>query len=436
MPRKVISNWGNYPVVEARVFETDRIEEIRQRIVTNAPVIARGNGRCYGDSSLGENIFSSLKLNKFLSFSPGDAAIECESGLLLDDILGVIVPRGFFLPVTPGTKLVTLGGAIAADVHGKNHHVEGSFSRYVEHIDLMIDDGSIIRCSRTENASLFWKTLGGMGLTGVILSARFRLKPIETAYIDQRVVKTGNISETMKAFDENSDVTYSVAWVDCSAGGKALGRSVLQLGEHIPREQLPDRFSADPLILSSEAKLALPFFMPSFTLNPLSVKAFNAAYYNRPVAGQQVVHYDPFFYPLDSIRDWNRAYGRQGFVQYQFVLPLKSSSEGIVEILERVRKLGEASPLAVLKLFGDAEPEAVMSFPMKGYTLTLDMKATAPVFDFLDQLDEVVAANGGRIYLAKDARMSPQMFNRTYPRRVAAAHFRSRQAERLGNVDE
>lgn len=436
MRRRSVTNWGNFPVADAEVVEATRVSEVRDAINSADHLIARGNGRCYGDASLGPNILSTLKLNRFLAFDPAEGMIECESGVLLDEMLRVTVPRGLFLTVTPGTKFITLGGAIAADVHGKNHHLEGSFSRYVESFYLMKRDGTAVLCSRKENAELFWRTVGGMGLTGVILSARVRLKRIETSFIDQRMIRTANISETVEEFEENAAVTYSVAWVDCSAGGKALGRSILQIGEHASLDKLPKKFAAEPLAPAAVGKLALPVFMPSFALNALSVKAFNTGYYHRPIADRQTVHFDPFFYPLDGIHDWNRAYGRQGFVQYQFVLPLESSRQGVVDILEKVRASGEASPLAVLKLFGEAEPEATMSFPMKGYTLTLDMKATDRVFRLLDELDEIVAEMGGRVYLAKDARMSPEMFARMYPHRVRSGFFRSSQAVRLRNFDE
>ncbi len=431
----MVTNWGNFPRVEADVTETSRFSEIKAFVENSNNVTIRGNGRSYGDASLGENIFSTLRLDKFIDLDPENCEIECESGLLFSDILRVIVPKGLFLPVTPGTKFITVGGAIGADVHGKNHHKEGSFASHVVHFDLLTATGETLRCSPRENTSLFWQTCGGMGLTGIILSARFKLKPIETAYIRQTSLKSPNIDAAMKAFAENPGSTYSVAWLDCAARGKNLGRSIIQLGEHASQSDLPKKFAADPLFLPSGNGPAVPLFMPSFAINPITVKSFNTAYYNRQRGTKKtsVIHFDPFFYPLDGIRYWNKLYGKDGFVQYQFVLPLDSSYDGIVEILERVTASGEGSPLAVLKLFGEPDPNAVMSFPMKGYTLALDFKANEKVFKLLDELDELVMTHNGRIYLAKDARMKPSVFRTTYSNTVRSGRFTSAQAKRLEN---
>lgn len=433
MPRKSVTNWGNFPRVEATVTETSRLSEIADLVKKSDGLTIRGNGRSYGDASLGENIFSTLRLNKFLDFDAKNGEIECESGVLFSEILDVIVPRGFFLPVTPGTKFITLGGAIGSDVHGKNHHKEGSFASHIIHFDLLDERGETVRCS--PESELFRKTCGGMGLTGIILSARFRLKPIETSYINQISIKSPNIDAAMKAFEENTAPTYSVAWLDCAARGKHLGRSMLQLGEHAEKCDLRPKFAADPLSLPSNEGPAVPIFMPTFALNPLTVKSFNTAYYNRQRAEKKnsVMHFDPFFYPLDGIRDWNKLYGKKGFVQYQFVLPLAKSHDGIVEILEKISRSGEGSPLAVLKLFGKSHPNAVMSFPMEGYTLALDFKVNDRVFRLLDELDELVMKHEGRIYLAKDARMKAETFRKTYENIVPSARFRSDQSNRLKN---
>jgi decaprenylphospho-beta-D-ribofuranose 2-oxidase len=433
MPRRTVTNWGNFPRVEADVTETSRLSEIAELIGHSDNLTIRGNGRSYGDASLGENIFSTLRLNKFLDLDLQNGEMECESGVLFSEILDVIVPKGFFLPVTPGTKFITLGGAIGADVHGKNHHKEGSFASHIVRFDLMNETGDIVRCSPTENAELFWKTCGGMGLTGIILRARFKLKRIETSFIDQVSIKSSNIDAAMRAFEENTSPTYSVAWLDCAARGDNLGRSILQLGEHSPKSDLPAKFAADPLALPSTDGPAIPIFMPSFALNPLTVKSFNTAYYNRQQVAKKnsVIHFDPFFYPLDGIRDWNKLYGKNGFVQYQFVLPLEKSYDGIVEILEKISASGEGSPLAVLKLFGKPDPNAVMSFPMEGYTLALDLKVSDRVFRLLDELDELVMKHNGRIYLAKDARMKAATFQKTYKNFVSPGYFTSNQSKRL-----
>lgn len=433
MPRKIVTNWGNYPVAEADVTESADLSEIRELVARSERLIARGNGRCYGDSSLGENIFSTLRLNKFLTFDRESGIIECESGVLLSEILDAIVPGGFFLPVTPGTKFITVGGAVAADVHGKNHHCDGSFSKHVDSLELMIGDGTTHRCSPTENAGLFWQTCGGMGLTGVILSVKLRLKPIETAYIDQISYKTADLDSTMKLFETSGSATYSVAWLDCFASKKKLGRSIVMLGEHCSLSDLPQIFRSQPLRKATPSALNIPMFMPSFALNYLSLKTFNTLYYHRQMRSEvrSTIHFEPYFYPLDSMTNWNRLYGKNGFVQYQFVLPPETSYDGLVKILEKVRLSGQGSPLAVLKLFGKADPDAVMSFPMEGYTLALDFKADPSVFRLLDELDEIVLENHGRIYLAKDSRMKAETFRRSYSRIVPSGHFSSRQSERL-----
>ncbi len=433
MPRKTVTNWGNYPSAEAMVNEPTGAREAAFAISRTDEVTVRGNGRSYGDASLGENILSTLRLNKFIDIDIEKGEIECESGVLLSEILEVIVPKGYFLPVTPGTKFISVGGAIAADVHGKNHHKEGSFASHVVQFDLLDENGNISRCSPSQNADIFWRTCGAMGLTGLILRARFRLTQIETSYIDQISIKNRDLDAAMKAFDEHAESTYSVAWLDCAAGGKKLGRSILQVGEHARLDQLSKDVAGDPLKLWPENGPSVPFFAPSFALNSFTVKSFNTAYYNRQQVASKgsTVHFDPFFYPLDGIRDWNRLYGKGGFVQYQFVLPLDKSYDGIVEILEKVARSGEGSPLAVLKLFGKPQPDAVMSFPIEGYTLALDFKATDKVFRLLDELDELVVKHSGRIYLAKDARMKPQVFRGTYDHIVEAGHFTSAQAKRL-----
>lgn len=432
MPRKVLANWGNYPRAEAEFLETSALRDVL-KFASTPDVIARGNGRCYGDASLGERVLSTLRLDKFLEFDPETGAIDCQSGVLLSDILDVVVPRGFFLPVTPGTKFITVGGAVAADVHGKNHHVEGTFSNHVISFDLMTADGSVVRCSRDENTDLFWQTCGGMGLTGVIVSVRFRLKRIETAFISQRTIKAADLDAVMKGFDANSGSTYSVAWIDCLASGKDRGRSHLILGEHTLISELPTKYSKDPLATARQSSLAVPINLPAFALNGLTVRTFNSLYFNRIRADEvdAVVHFDGYFYPLDGIRDWNRAYGKRGFIQYQCVIPTDNSYDGMTAILDKIAASGEGSPLAVLKLFGKPDPNAVMSFPIEGYTLALDFKVSDKVFRLLDDLDDIVLKNGGRIYLAKDARMKPEMFARTYDQKVRSGHFASLQSKRL-----
>jgi len=233
-----ISDWGNYPVIDAEVSGFDSAAQLQKKLERPGPVIAFGNGRSYGDASLQENILLTRRFNKFLSFDEASGTLSCQSGVLLSEILDVFVPRGWFLPVTPGTKLITVGGAIAADVHGKNHHVDGSFGQHVLSMDVMRNDGSVITCSSTENAEFFKITVGGMGLTGMILNVTFRLKKVETAYIREETVRAANLNEIMDCFEASLDWTYSVAWIDCLAKGDALGRSIMMRGEHASKADL------------------------------------------------------------------------------------------------------------------------------------------------------------------------------------------------------
>lgn len=416
-----VTNWSLYPVVEGEVFESNNQQQLAQFIQQAPTVIARGNARCYGDSSLNGYIFSTLKLNKILAMDVEQGIIECQAGVLLQDVLEVIVPKGFFLPVTPGTKFVTVGGAVASDVHGKNHHKDGCFSAHVLQLQLMQADGSVVTCSPKENTDLFWKTCGGMGLTGVILSVRFKLKPFTTAYIRQESIKAQNLQHIMQLFEESKDWTYTMAWIDCLSTGSSRGRSIMMRGEVATLDELPPKYRKQPLQLPTKMKLNVPFHFPGFVLNSLSVKAFNWLYYYKQLAARKtdIISYDTFFYPLDAIHHWNRIYGRKGFVQYQFVLPQASSKHGLERILDKISESGEGSFLAVLKQFGAEDPRANFAFPMPGYTLALDFKVSPKVFKLLDELDKIVVELDGRIYLTKDARMSKsvhrQLMKNSYP---------------------
>ncbi|MBP0020401.1 MAG: FAD-binding oxidoreductase [Cyanobacteria bacterium SBLK] len=407
---KEIKNWGNYPRIPAQLMELEFINEISEFIERQSNVTVRGNGRAYGDASLGENIFSTLKLDKFLALDEKQGIITCQAGTIFADILKLIVPKGFFLPVTPGTKFITVGGAIAADVHGKNHHSEGCFSRHLISFQLIGDRGNLITCSREENTELFWTTIGGMGLTGLIYSAVFYLKRIETAYIRQESIKARNLTEVMDLFEASRDWTYTVAWLDCLSHGKNQGRSLLLRGEHATIEELPPHLQKRPLNLPEKRKLDIPFTFPNFVLNGLSVQIFNTLYYHKQWQEKKtsIIDCDRYFYPLDGIENWNRIYGDRGFVQYQFVLPKAQSKAGLEEILNQISTSKKGSFLTVLKLFGQADPDACLSFPMEGYTLALDFKLQPGLFEFLNELDKIVLECGGRLYLVKDARTTAQ----------------------------
>lgn len=404
--KKLLANWGNYPVLEAEQCDAASVKAIRDFLDQEATVLARGNARSYGDAALNQSVVSMLDLDNFLDFDPHKGEIACQSGVLLSDILDFIVPKGFFLPVTPGTKFITVGGAIASDVHGKNHHLEGCFTQHVLHFDLLTaEGGKIVRCSPEENADLFWYTAGGMGLTGIILAARFKLKRIESAYILQESIKAKNIGEVMQLFEESQNWIYTMAWIDCLQRGKHLGRSVLMRGVHAKPYELSGAQQRNPLRLKPKRKLRIPFFFPSFVLNFRTVSIFNLFYYHKQLrhAKRGVVDYDSFFYPLDALYNWNRIYGRKGFTQYQFVLPKNRSEEGLHEILELIARSGQGSFLAVLKLFGKANPLAINSFPKEGYTLALDFKINDKLMDLIPRLDALMDEYEGRVYLAKDA---------------------------------
>jgi len=426
--------WGRYPRIEADASFPLSPNQCAS-VVRNADnLITRGLGRSYGDSSLAPRLLDTRYLDHFLDFDEITGVLTCAAGISLDAILRLFVPRGWSLPVTPGTRFVTLGGAIASDVHGKNHHIEGSFGDHVISIELLLGNGERVIVSQTEKPELFNATCGGMGLTGVILSANFRLKPIRSSSIIETTIKASDLDAILAAFEENAGVTYSVAWIDCLARGRQLGRSLLMLGEHSEE---------GPLSVKATRSLSVPFDMPTGLLNRSAVQAFNMLYYGKTLHYRQsrLVHYESFFYPLDILANWNRLYGKPGFVQYQFVLPISAGSDGLRDVLERIAASGRGSFLAVLKAFGKGNANP-LSFPHGGFTLALDFKAEPAVFQLMDELDKIVIGYGGRLYLAKDARMSEATFKAGYPawqefeevrcRYHAIGKFSSIQSRRLG----
>ncbi len=415
MRRIQVRNWNGFPEVAAEVYDAASRHATAELTHRLPQAIHRGMGRSYGDASLGDRIIQHGADQRLLHWDPTSGILEAEAGLSLDELLGLMVPRGWFVRVTPGTRFVTLGGAVAADVHGKNHHVEGSFYDSVDALTLALPDGRIIRCSRTEHADLFTATFGGMGLTGAILTVRLRLRRIETAYILQHSLKARDLDHIFSLFERHAQATYSVAWIDCLAKGGRLGRSVLLLGEHAAPTDLPTSLRQRPLQVHAAPRLTVPFYPPSGLLNSFTIRWFNRWYYARHRHDHRsVVHYGPFFYPLDAVYHWNRMYGRRGFVQYQFVLPSRQGYDGVREILAAMADYGQASFLAVLKKFGPGN-EAPLSFPMEGYTLAVDFPITDRLWPFLRRLDEIVIRHGGRLYLAKDARMPREVFEAGYP---------------------
>lgn len=436
-----LAGWGRYPAVECRLI-APRDEAGLAAAVARAPLIARGNGRAYGDSALNAGQTVSMRhFNRMLGFDPESGQLTAEAGVLLADIVDVFGPRGWFPPVTPGTKFVTLGGMIAADVHGKNHHVHGAFGNFVDWIDVMGPDGTARRCSRDQNAALFEWTVGGMGLTGIILRTAFCLKPVETGWIRQSLVAAPDLDAAMAAFEAARQPTYSVAWIDCLGRGAALGRSIVMTGEHACPAELPARQALHPMGPPDGRGLRVPFDFPALALNRLSVRAFNALYYRRGArnAGTSYVGWDSFFYPLDGVRDWNRIYGRRGFMQFQCVLPPAAARAGLRALLEAISGAGQGSFLAVLKRLGPQQSR--FSFPMEGYTLALDFPRSAAALALLERLDRITLDHGGRFYLAKDSRMSAETLRGSDNRAArfkalraadgCAEHFVSHQSERL-----
>ncbi|MDB9494022.1 FAD-binding oxidoreductase [Spirulina major CS-329] len=443
--QQTLTGWGRYPVVKSTVQRPENLSTLSHSLSSSASQLARGLGRSYGDAPLNHSGQTVLmeRLNRMVAFDAETGRLRCEAGVPLHEILAVFVPRGWFLSVTPGTKFVTVGGAIAFDVHGKNHHCAGSFARHVECFELLIASGEILTCSRTENADLFWATVGGMGLTGIILEAEFKLKKIASAYIKSFNIKAKNLDEAIALFAQYEPLyPYSVAWIDCLATGRSLGRSILMFGDTASLSDLSPQQQVNPLPIHEQSKLSIPLDAPSVLLNRYTMGSFNQLYYHRQMQKEQraIAHYDPFFYPLDFVNDWNRLYGKRGFVQYQCVLPMATSHDGLTEILQRSSQKGWASFLAVLKRMGNQEAE-LLSFPMPGYTLALDIPIKPGLWAFLEELDQVVIRCGGRLYLAKDARVSPASFRAMYPqyedwlaikRQVDPDnHFRSTLSERL-----
>ncbi|HEX5724537.1 MAG TPA: FAD-binding oxidoreductase [Longimicrobiaceae bacterium] len=423
-----LSGWGRFPVQACRLYRPEKRSELAE-VLRSHPAggcVSRGLGRAYGDAALNQDggVVSHLRLNRLLDFDPATGVLECEAGVSFAEILATFLPRGWFLPVTPGTKFVTVGGAVAADVHGKNHHRDGTIARFVERLTLLTPARGVLHCSPDENTEVFWATVGGMGLTGAILAVRLRLAPVESAYVTVDEERTPHVDAALERFAESDDgYRYSVAWIDCLATGRALGRGVLMRGNHAPAAQARGR---DPLALPHRRGTRVPVELPAGTLNRFSVAAFNRLYRAaHPDRAGRLVDLDAFFYPLDAVRDWNRLYGRRGFVQYQAVLPLERGRDGMVRLLEALAASRRPSFLAVLKRFGDANP-GLLSFPLAGYTLALDLPVAAGLVEFVHGLDRVVLEHGGRVYLAKDATLTPASFAAMYPQ---AERFRAVKAE-------
>src|SRR5689334_11257947 len=409
----LVSGWGRFPVVDSDVLRPRSFAAVGEAV--SSGTVARGNGRAYGDAAIGATRTVTMTgFDRVRSFDPSTGRIRLEAGVLLSDLIDTFGPRGFLPFVVPGTRFVSVGGAIAADVHGKNHHGEGGFGRYVDSILLRTGQGEIIEASREQNSDAFFATVGGMGLTGIILEATMRLRRVETGWIRERVISASDLDAAMRALEASNEATYSVAWIDCAARGRDLGRSLIYLGEHAGRDELAD--GTDVFPVGKDPGLSVPVDLPSLALNRASVRAFNELYYRmgaRRAGSAHVVSLYPYFFPLDSIGEWNRIYGKRGFLQHQCVIPEAGARAVLGEILDRVARRGDASFLAVLKKLGQGD--GILSFPLPGYTLALDFPVKGDILNFLDEIDRLVVAAGGRLYLAKDARQSRATFAAGYP---------------------
>ena len=417
---ELLSGWGRTAPSRANIVRPSSAEQISDVIRSAGPrgVLARGLGRSYGDAaqSGGAQVFDMTQMRSFdVDIEAG--TVTADAGASVDDLLRSIVPAGFFVPVTAGTRFVTIGGAIAADIHGKNHHVEGSFGAHVTRMRVVDGSGEVrdLAPDDPNTAEFFWATVGGMGLTGVIVEATFRLLPIETSQMSVDTTRCRDLDDVMSRMIEgDDDYRYSVAWIDTVA---PTGRGVLTRGDHAARNQLDARSAADNLAYSTPSLPSAPPFVPGGLLNTATVRAFNEGWFRKHPKDRrgELTSIPAFFHPLDGVRDWNRVYGPRGFLQYQFVVP--DSAGWIVErTLSRLRDVGAPSFLTVLKRFGPANP-GPLSFPQPGWTLAADVPAANDELgSVLDELDELVAAEGGRLYLAKDSRQSPAMLAATYPR--------------------
>lgn len=405
-------SWGRYPSLRAEVIPLSWASDFPLRKTTIGAILPVGMGRSYGDVCLldGGTLLKAKHLDRFLSFDTASGILRCEAGVTFAEILKIAVPRGWFLPVTPGTKYVTLGGAIASDVHGKNHHVAGCLGNHVLRFELVRSDGSRMVCSPEQNQEWYYATIGGMGLTGLIAWAEFQMRPIVSPKIDYEGIQFHGIDEFFSHSLASAEHEYTVAWIDCISSGRNFCRGIFMRGFHSSEPA--------PLVPEETKRLKIPCSFPAFFLNAYSLRAFNELYYrkqSKPYV-KNLVSYDSFFYPLDSVLEWNRVYGKRGVLQFQCALPEENGREGIVALLREITAARMASPLAVLKTFGKIPSPGMMSFPRPGVTLAVDFPIHGEKsFRLYDRLAELTAEFGGRMYPAKDSRMTAAQFQAFYP---------------------
>jgi decaprenylphospho-beta-D-ribofuranose 2-oxidase len=409
-----LSGWGRVNQARVMAHRPERLREVLQVVTRGGPrgLIAFGAGRSYGDAALndGGEVLVTRRLDRLVSFDPASGEVVAEAGVTIDDLLRVFLPRGWQPPVCPGTAFVTLGGALANDVHGKNHDRDGSFAEHVRWFDLLLADATVRRVTPDAEPALFAATAGGVGLTGVILRLCLQLRSIGTPAFVVRQERMGSLDDFLSAFAGRArQASYSVGWIDTLAHGGKLGRGILETAEPAPQGSV---FANDPARTAS-----IPVDLPNFVLNPLTVAAFNAFYFHRVPAGgrERVIGLRRFLFPLDALAVWNRMYGPRGFRQFQCVLPNGEATTGIRKLIDAVSGSRSASFLAVLKTLG-REGHGHLSFPMPGMTLAVDFPNRADAPDLLHRLERIVLDHGGRVYLAKDSAVSPEGFAQMYPR--------------------
>ncbi|MGP4018471.1 FAD-binding protein [Saccharopolyspora sp. 5N708] len=419
---QTLTGWGRTAPTRAHVVSTPDIEAIAEAVRTAGVrgVIARGLGRSYGDPSqnAGGTVIDMTALDRVHQIDVDNATVVVDAGVSLDTLMRRLLPYGLWIPVLPGTRQVTVGGAIGSDIHGKNHHSQGSFGSHVLSLDLLTADGQVRTLTPDgEHAELFWATVGGMGLTGIILGATVQLKRVETAYFLVDNVQTKNLDELIEHFTDGSDdnYVYSVAWFDSLARGEKMGRALLTRGNSAKVEDLPKKLRKDPLKFNAPQLMTAPPIFPNGLVNKFTITAFNEVWYRKaPTKFGMVQNITQFFHPLDLVGEWNRVYGSNGFLQYQFMVPF-GQEDMFRRSIDKISSSGQVSFLNVLKTFGESN-QAPMSFPRKGWTLTVDIPITPGLDRLCQELDEMVLGAGGRLYLAKESRTSAEMIERMYPR--------------------
>lgn len=410
-----LSGWGNYPVEECFVSYISSQEDALKLL--KEELIARGLGRSYSDQATnkGRLVAICTKLNRLLSFDETSGILECEAGVSLEEIISTFTPRGWFPLICPGTKYVTIGGAIANDIHGKAHHADGSFVNCVLSFTILLADGNVVTASRTENADLFWANFGGLGLLGIILTTRLQLRKIETSYFRQQSMVVKNLDELLEKLEAlEKDYNYSLAWIDPLAKGEQLGSGVLTVGNAARLQDLPPKLQADPLRLHPANKLSLPFFLPDFTLNDVTARMLNKVVAYLLKNPGPIVHYEKYFFPLDMMNNWNKGYGKRGFIQYQFVIPKEDGRKHLGILLESISSSGCTPFLNVFKTMGKAQG-SLLSFPFEGYTLAIDFPVSDKLKQYIPTLDQLVLQANGRLYLGKDAFLDRDTFYKMYP---------------------